>query len=115
MDGLVHAGTGSDLMALCGKMYGISGHDQVRRSYVDDRVTCADCLQVKVRESQKRREGRTIAHSLILARLQDGIAAAVIVNGVTIYHEDDDKGYSQSFTARDVATRLSEALKTRIR
>ena len=48
---------------------------------------------------------------LILAQLEHGIGAAVIFNGVTIYHEDDDDGHSQSFDAEMVASRLSEALK----
>ncbi len=41
---LVHRGTGGDLMALCGKVDGTSGHDQVTLTYVDERVTCTDCL-----------------------------------------------------------------------
>ncbi len=49
-DGLVHCGMGSDLMALCGKMLGISGHDQVVLSYVEDQVTCLDCLRIRVKE-----------------------------------------------------------------
>lgn len=39
----VHSGMGSDLMALCGKVDGISGHDQVMLTYKDDQVTCEDC------------------------------------------------------------------------
>jgi hypothetical protein len=48
---------------------------------------------------------------LIHAKLKHGIGAAVIFNEVTIYHEDDDKGYSQSFDCEMVASRLSEATK----
>ncbi len=53
-DGLVHCGMGSDLMALCGKMLGISGHDQVVLSYVEDQVTCLDCLRIRVKELRKK-------------------------------------------------------------
>lgn len=48
-DGLIHRGMGSDLMALCGKVLGISGHDQVKLSYVDDQVTCVDCLRMRIK------------------------------------------------------------------
>jgi hypothetical protein len=51
---------------------------------------------------------------LILANLEDAIGAAVILNGVTIYHEDDDDGHYQSFDAAMVASRLSEALKLKV-
>ena len=56
MDGLIHSGMGSDLMALCGKMFGISGHDQVRLSYVDNQVTCVDCLRIRIKELRKKLE-----------------------------------------------------------
>lgn len=62
MDGLIHAGMGSDLMALCGKMYGISGHDQVRLSYVDEQVTCLDCLRLRIKQ-EKERHGRPTGRS----------------------------------------------------
>lgn len=51
-DGLVHAGMGSDLMALCGTMFGCAGHDQVRLSYVDSQVTCVKCLQLRCAKLQ---------------------------------------------------------------
>lgn len=41
----IHRGMGSDLMALCGRMEGSAGMDQVRLSYVDEQVTCVKCLQ----------------------------------------------------------------------
>jgi hypothetical protein len=47
---LVHYGMGSDLMAYCGQMEGISGHDQVRLSYVDGQVTCVPCLRKRIQE-----------------------------------------------------------------
>jgi hypothetical protein len=47
-----------------------------------------------------------------LVVLPDGVAAAVIVNGVTVYHEDDDKGYSQEYNAQRVAEQLAKALNT---
>jgi hypothetical protein len=53
-DGLVHAGMGSDLMALCGTMFGCAGHDQVRLSYIDDQVTCVKCLQLRCRKLSSR-------------------------------------------------------------
>lgn len=61
MDGLVHAGMGSDLMALCGKMYGISGHDQVRLSYVDEQVTCVDCLRLRIKQEKDRHSVKPMA------------------------------------------------------
>jgi len=42
-----------------------------------------------------------------LANLPDGCAASVIVNGVTVYHEDDDKG----LTMFKFLGKLGEALK----
>ncbi len=48
---------------------------------------------------------------LIHAKLENGIGAAAILNGVTVYHEDDDKGYSQSFDVEMVVSRLAEATK----
>ena len=52
--------------------------------------------------------------TVVLANLERGIGAAVIVNGATVYHEDDDKGYSQNFTAADVAKRLAKTLKVKL-
>lgn len=41
----------------------------------------------------------------------DGSGASVILAGKTIYHEDDDSGYSnQNFSALEVAERLGKAL-----
>ena len=57
-DGLVHRGMGSDLMALCGAMFGTSGHDQVRLSYVDGQVTCVACLRKRIDELTPNREGQ---------------------------------------------------------
>lgn len=54
MKDVIHCGWGSDLVALCGKMLGISGHDQVRLSYVADQVTCVDCLRIKVQQLKER-------------------------------------------------------------
>lgn len=42
---VVHAGT---LMAACGKVMGISGHDQVKLSYRDEQVICLACLRMKL-------------------------------------------------------------------
>lgn len=53
-DGLVHAGMGSDLIALCGKMLGISGIDQVLLSYVDDQVECLDCLRARCKQLREK-------------------------------------------------------------
>jgi hypothetical protein len=50
MEKIVHRGMGSDLMALCGKMEGISGYDQVRLTYVDDQITCVNCLRIRINE-----------------------------------------------------------------
>lgn len=47
---VIHRGTGSDLMALCGLVEGISGSDQVQLSYCDDQVTCVKCLQLRIKE-----------------------------------------------------------------
>lgn len=47
---------------------------------------------------------------LILAKLEHDIGAAVLLNGVTVYHEDDDKGFRQEFSAQRVTERLAEAL-----
>ncbi len=44
---MIHAGMGSDLMALCGKVSGCAGHDQVILSYVAAQVTCPDCLKAQ--------------------------------------------------------------------
>ena len=49
----VHRGMGSDLMALCGEMKGISGTDQVKLAYVDEQVTCVECLQKRLSEVKK--------------------------------------------------------------
>lgn len=52
---------------------------------------------------------------LILATLDQGMAVAVILNGILVYHEDDDKGATnQCFSAREVATRLSSILRIRL-
>ncbi len=51
---------------------------------------------------------------LIYTLLPDNIGAAVILNGVTVYHEDDDEGYSQAFTALNVAERLAESLQLQV-
>lgn len=41
----------------------------------------------------------------------DGKGASVILNGITIYHEDDDSGYSnQNFSAQELSDRLGAAL-----
>ncbi len=48
----IHAGMGSDLMALCGKVGGCAGHDQVRLSYVAEQVTCPDCLKSRCESLQ---------------------------------------------------------------
>ncbi len=42
---LVHAGNGSDLVAKCGAMRGISGRDQVVLTYNADQVTCPRCKE----------------------------------------------------------------------
>jgi hypothetical protein len=47
-----------------------------------------------------------------LAVLPCNVAASVIVNGVTVFHEDDDKGYHQEFTAERVAEQLAKAFNT---
>ena len=47
-----------------------------------------------------------------LAVLPNDCAASVIVNGVTVYHEDDDKGFHQHFSAQEVAERLAKAFNT---
>ncbi len=53
----VHAGMGSDLMALCGKVEGVvSGVDQVTLSYVSDQVTCQDCLRMKLAAAERELE-----------------------------------------------------------
>lgn len=44
----------------------------------------------------------------------DGAGASVILNGSTIYHEDDDADYSNpNFPARDLAKRLAKALNVK--
>ena len=55
------------------------------------------------------------ANTVILARIQRGIGAAVLLNGQTIYHEDDDKGYSQEFTAKEVAKRQAKAVGVKVK
>lgn len=40
----------------------------------------------------------------------DNQGASVLVNGVTVYHEDDDDNRHQEFSASMVAVRLAEAL-----
>lgn len=48
---------------------------------------------------------------LILAILEDyEMAAAVILNGTTVFHEDDDKGYHQEFDTHQLVERLAYAL-----
>src|SRR5947209_2916216 len=48
---------------------------------------------------------------LIYTYIPDDIAAAVILNGVMVYSEDDDKGYQhEGISAKDVAERLAKAL-----
>jgi hypothetical protein len=47
---VVHRGMGSDLMASCGTVHGISGDDQVRLTYVDEQVTCNKCLELIAEE-----------------------------------------------------------------
>lgn len=43
----------------------------------------------------------------------DGKGASVILNGATVYHEDDDRGFSNpNFRARDLAKRLGKALRS---
>ena len=54
MDGLIHAGMGSDLMGLCGTMFGTNGTDQVKLSYVDEQVTCVKCLRLRCKELRKK-------------------------------------------------------------
>lgn len=44
--------------------------------------------------------------------LPHDVGASVIVNGVTIYHEDDDTDYHQQFSAQEVAEQLAKALNT---
>lgn len=51
---VVHAGMGSDLMALCGKMEGTRGIDQVRLTYVDEQITCVECLQIKLKKLKEK-------------------------------------------------------------
>ena len=46
---IIHRGNGSDLMSLCGKTLGTSGRDQIHLSYIDDQVTCLDCLRLKIK------------------------------------------------------------------
>ena len=54
-------------------------------------------------------------HMLILADYNDE-ATSVILDGVTVYHDDTDKGASNDyFPAIDVAKRLKKALKTPIK
>lgn len=53
--------------------------------------------------------------TVVLANIRNGLGAAVIVNGDTIYHEDDDKGYSQNFTAAEVAKRTAKALGVKLK
>ncbi len=46
----------------------------------------------------------------------DGEGASVILDGHTLYHEDDDKGYhNENFEAIEVAERLAKALNTPMR
>lgn len=52
-DGLVHRGTGSDLITLCGTMLGTNGTDQVVLSYVDDQVTCVNCLRLSIKAQRR--------------------------------------------------------------
>lgn len=49
---------------------------------------------------------------VVLARLEGGgTGTVVLVNGITVYHEDDDKGaMNRFFPAGDVAERLGKAL-----
>lgn len=48
---------------------------------------------------------------LILAFLETDVAASVVLNGTTVYHEDNDKGATNAtFSAKEVAQRLSKAL-----
>lgn len=51
---------------------------------------------------------------LILVTLPNEDASALIVNGTTIYHEDDDPGHYQHFTIEKVAERLATALDTTV-
>lgn len=49
---MIHAGMGSDLMSLCGKMLGISGSDQITLSYIDEAITCVACLQIRLKKEK---------------------------------------------------------------
>lgn len=51
---VVHAGKGSDLSALCGRMEGMRGLDQVRLTYVDEQITCVKCLQIKLKKLKEK-------------------------------------------------------------
>lgn len=64
---------------------------------------------LNVCRKKNRRATSTSTHQLILATLPD--ATAVILDGVTIYHEEQVKGHYQKFTAQNVAERLSEVLE----
>jgi hypothetical protein len=56
MDNIVHRGMGSDLMALCGKIEGISGYDQVRLTYIDEQITCVNCLRIRINELKGKKK-----------------------------------------------------------
>ncbi len=56
-DEVIHRGMGSDLMALCGKVDGTNGHNQVKLSYVDDQVTCIACLHRRIKELSRNKNG----------------------------------------------------------
>ncbi len=46
----------------------------------------------------------------------DGIGASVILNGKTIYHEDDEPGYTnESVSAQELSKRLAKALGIKAR
>lgn len=47
-----------------------------------------------------------------LVTLPHDVGAAVIVNGITVYHEDDDTDYHQQFSAQRVAEQLAKAFNT---
>jgi len=50
-------------------------------------------------------------NQLIYVTYEVAEAALVILNGVIIYHEDDDKDWHQMFSAQEVCERVKEALQ----
>jgi len=53
-------------------------------------------------------------NNLIYVELPSCVGAAVILNGVMIYHDDNEIGYSNtSFSAKEVAIKVGKAIKAR--